>query len=76
MHNPSITSFNPLQPVVIRTIREVFDVAVNELEMRQGHASLPRDTRSKLARRIVDLARHGERDFDRLRTAALGDATA
>ncbi|MEQ1755539.1 MAG: hypothetical protein ABL973_15560 [Micropepsaceae bacterium] len=76
MHNPSITSFNPLQPVVIRTIREVFDVAVNELEMRQGHASLPTAARSKLARRIVDLARHGERDFDRLRTAALGEATA
>lgn len=76
MHNPSITSFNPLQPVVIRTIREVFDVAVNELEMRRGQQSLPTDARSRLARKIVELARHGERDFDRLRNAALGEEAA
>lgn len=76
MHNPSITSFNPLQPVVIRTIREVFDVAVNELEMRRGDSVLPKDARSKLAKKIVELARHGERDFDRLRTAALGEGNA
>lgn len=73
MHNPEITTFNPLQPIVVRTIREAFDDVVQELEQRRGELAppLPKDTRAKLARHLVELARHGERDFDRLRTAAL-----
>ena len=65
-----ITSFNALQPRVVRTIREAFDDAVKELEQRRGF-DVPEDARAKLARRLVDLARHGECDFQRLRTAAL-----
>ncbi len=73
MHNPQITSFNPLQPIVVRTIREAFDDVVQELEQRRGVQAppLPKDTRARLARQLVELARHGERDFDRLRMAAL-----
>ena len=73
MPNPSITSFNPLQPIVVRTIREAFDDAVQELEQRRGVQAppLPKDTRAKLARKVVELARHGEHDFERFRMAAL-----
>jgi hypothetical protein len=73
MHNPSITCFNPLQPVVVRTIREAFDTVVGELELRRGDQAppLPDSTRAKLARRLVELAKHGERDFERFRAAAL-----
>ena len=73
MHNPQITTFNPLQPNVVRTIREAFDDVVQELEQRRGvqASPLPKDMRAKLARQLVELARHGERDFDRLRMAAL-----
>jgi hypothetical protein len=65
-----ITSFNALQPRVVRTIREAFDDAVKEIEERRGY-DVPEDARAKLARRLVDLAKHGECDFQRLRTAAL-----
>jgi hypothetical protein len=65
-----ITSFNVLQPRVVRTIREAFDDAVKEIEERRGY-DVPEDARAKLARRLVDLAKHGECDFQRLRTAAL-----
>ena len=68
----NITSFNVLEPRVVRTIREAFDDAVSEIERRRGAAApLPEDTRAKLARRLVDLAKHGECDFQRLRSAAL-----
>jgi hypothetical protein len=65
-----ITSFNALQPRVVRTIREAFDDAVKEIEERRGY-DVPEDARAKLARRLVDLAKHGECDFQRLRMAAL-----
>jgi hypothetical protein len=70
MQDPEITSFNTLQPAVVRTIREAFDEAVKELEQRRA-SSLPEDARAKLARRLVDLAKHGECNFDKLRKAAL-----
>jgi hypothetical protein len=72
-HPHHITSFNVLQPSIVRTIREAFDDAVQELEQRRGAGAPPLsyDTRAKLARRLVDLARHGECDFQRLRMAAL-----
>jgi hypothetical protein len=67
----TITSFNVLEPRVVRTIREAFDDAVYEIEHRLGNGALPEDTRAKLARRLVELAKHGECDFQRLRSAAL-----
>lgn len=69
MSTTNITSFNVLQPKVVRTIREAFDEAVKELEARRGE--LPREAQARLARRIVELAKHGECDPQRLRAAAL-----
>lgn len=66
-----ITSFNNLQPTVVRTIREVFDEAVKELEARHGMGALPQEAQAKVARHIVDLAKHGECNRDKLRCAAL-----
>lgn len=70
MSYTDITSHNALPTSVVRTIREAFDDAVQEIEKRRG-AGVPEDTRAKLARRLVDLAKHGECDFQRLRMAAL-----
>jgi hypothetical protein len=69
MSTTNITSFNVLQPKVVRTIREAYDEAVRELEARRGE--LPKEAQAKVARRIVELARHGECDLQRLRAAAL-----
>jgi len=71
MEDPRITSYNVLQPNLVRTIREAFDDAVKELEERRAHTPLPEDARAMLARRLVELARHGECDFQRLRMAAI-----
>lgn len=65
-----ITSFNCLEPRVVRTIREAFDDVVRELEKRRG-ACVSEDVQAKVAKRLVDLARHGECDFQKLRSAAL-----
>jgi hypothetical protein len=70
MSYTDITTHNVLPTSVIRTIREAFDDAVQEFERRRGTGVTP-DTRAKLARRLVDLAKHGECDFQRLKTAAL-----
>ena len=53
--------------------REVFDDAVSELERRRGSegAPLPETMRAEVARRLVELARHGESDTERLRRAAI-----
>ena len=73
MHNDQITTFNRLRPDMVRAIREVFDDAVSELERRRGAGTppLPEAMRAELARRLVDLARHGESDAERLRRAAI-----
>jgi hypothetical protein len=77
MQNVQITIFNPLQPAVLRTMREAFDDAVRHIEQTNGSLScLSEDALSKLSRRIVDRARQGESDFNRLRSAALGIAAA
>lgn len=65
-----ITAYNCLEPIIVRNIKEAFDGAVKELETRRG-ANAPREAQAKLARAIVGLARSGERDVNRLRTAAL-----
>jgi hypothetical protein len=70
MSHTDITSFNVLEPRVVRTIREAFDDVVQEIQTRRG-ADVPQDTRAKLARKLVELARRGECDFQRLRSAAL-----
>ena len=73
MHNDQITTFNTLRPDMVRAIREVFDDAVSELERRRGSGTTPQpDTlRAELSRRLVELARHGESDAERLRRAAI-----
>jgi hypothetical protein len=73
MHNDQITTFNTLRPDMVRAIREVFDDAVSELERRRGSGTtpLPDTMRAELARRLVELARHGESDAERLRRAAI-----
>ncbi len=65
-----ITSFNVLEPRVVRTIREAFDEAVQEIQTRRG-VDVPEDTQAKLARQLVELARRGECDRQKLRSAAL-----
>ncbi len=71
MQDHDITSFNTLQPIVVRTIREAFDEAVKELEARRGLGALPEGERAKVARHLVELAKHGECNLERLRKAAL-----
>ena len=73
MHNDQITTFNRLKPEVVRAIREVFDDAVSELERRRGCVAspLPESMRAEVARRLVELARHGESDTETLRRAAI-----
>jgi len=69
MPHSAITSYNTLQPIVVRTIREAFDDAVREIEQRRG--ALPEYERAKVARHLVDMAKHGECSFERLRGAAI-----
>jgi hypothetical protein len=69
MSDSAITAFNTLQPAIVRTIREAFDDAVKEIETRRG--TLPDCERIKVARHLVDMAKHGECSFERLRGAAL-----
>ena len=73
MSNDQITTFNTLKPTMVRTIREVFDDAVRELETKRGCGAPPLSdkARAELARHLVDLARHGECDTVRLREAAV-----
>ena len=68
-----ITTFNTLKPTMVRAIREVFDDAVRELETRRGCDAPPLSDRARaeVARKLVDLARHGECDTGRLRQAAV-----
>ncbi len=73
MQNESITAYNCLQPSMVRTIREVFDDAVCEIERRRGENAppLPEKVRAEVARKIVELAKHGECDAERLRLAGI-----
>lgn len=68
MLNAQITNFNSLQPALVRTIREAFDDAVREAERKRP---LTESLRAQIARRIVELAKHGECDAARLRAEAL-----
>jgi hypothetical protein len=67
-----INTLNTVNFAAMRVIREAFDDAVKEVETRRGRSLLPYDdTRAKLARQILDLAKGGERDAIRLRDGAL-----
>jgi len=67
-----INTLNTVNFAAMRVIREAFDDAVKEAETRRGRSLLPSDeTRAKLARQILDLAKSGERDAIRLRDGAL-----
>jgi hypothetical protein len=69
MPDSAITSYNTLRPIVVRTIREAFDDAVKEIEQRRG--ALPECERAKIAHHLVEMAKHGECSFERLRGAAI-----
>ena len=69
----SITSHNALAPAVVRKIREAFDDAVKTVEDLRGPGAPPPsdDTRAKLAKTIVDMAKNGVCDVKRLRDETL-----
>ncbi|MEQ1865524.1 MAG: hypothetical protein ABL996_12860 [Micropepsaceae bacterium] len=74
MPNPTaVTSFNLLPPTLRRTIHTAYDDAMETLEARQGCDKwLAYETiRMTVARHIVEQARHGECDVQRLRESAL-----
>ncbi len=67
-----INTLNTVNFAAMRVIREAFDDALKEVQVRRGTAMPPSDdTRAKLARQILDLAKLGERDAIRLRDGAL-----
>jgi hypothetical protein len=70
-YSSSITCFNALPPALVRTIHEAFDDAVRVLDRSRPTSRGPDSERAKLARQIVELAKHGECDAIRLRDAAL-----
>lgn len=69
----SVTSFNLLPPVLRRTIHEAYDDAMEVLGTRQGcNQWLTYQTMSMtVARHIVEQAKQGECDVERLRVSAL-----
>lgn len=74
MPNPlAVTSFNLLPPVLRRTIHDAYDDAMEALDARRGSDNwLSYDTiRMTVARHIVEEARHGEHDVERLSRSAL-----
>jgi hypothetical protein len=72
MHqDQTITSYNALQPIVVRTIREAFEGAIGTLEQQHGPHAVTDYTRAALARQMVRLARAGECTAERLQTNAL-----
>lgn len=67
-----INTLNTVNFAAMRVIREAFDNAVKEIENRRGKSLSPSDdTRAKVARQILTLAKSGERDAIRLRDGAL-----
>jgi len=73
MPDNQITTFNTLKPTMVRAIREVFDDAVRELEKKRGAGAPPLsdEARAVLARKLVEMARHGECSAERLKSAAV-----
>lgn len=72
MQADKITIQNPLQPAILRAIREAFHEAIEEAaQRRRGHA-LSLEMEARVARHIVEAARKGVHDRNGLRDAALG----
>lgn len=74
MPNPhAVTSFNLLPPVLRRAIHDAYDDAMEALEARQGcDRWLTYETiRVTVAHHIVENAKHGESNVDRLCVGAL-----
>lgn len=69
----SITSFNALQPIIVRNIREAFDDTIKAVEESRGPGAPPpsNDVRAKISKMIVGMARHGVSDVRRLRDETL-----
>jgi hypothetical protein len=68
-----INTLNTVNFAAMRVMREAYDDALKQVQVRRGLPTLPADddTRSKLAQEILALAKHGERDVIRLRDGAL-----
>ena len=68
-----INTLNTVNFAAMRVMREAFDDALKEVQVRRGLPTPPTDdeTRAKLAKQILTLAKHGERDAIRLRDGAL-----
>ena len=68
-----INTLNTVNFAAMRVMREAFDDALKEVQVRRGLVTPPTDddTRAKLAQEILALAKHGERDAIRLRDGAL-----
>jgi hypothetical protein len=69
----SINTLNTVNFAAMRVMREAFDDALKQVQVRRGLPIVPYDddTRSRLAKEILSLARRGERDAIRLRDGAL-----
>ena len=69
----AVTSYNLLPPVFRRAIHEAYDDAMVALGTRQGDDRWLTFERMSMtvARHIVEQAKHGECDVDRLRVSAL-----
>ena len=69
----AVTSFNQLPPTLRRTIHNAYEDAMETLEARHGRDKwLTYETiRMTVSRHIVEQARHGECDVQRLRENAL-----
>ena len=68
-----INTLNTVNFAAMRVMREAYDDALKQVQVRRNLPTLPTDddTRSKLAQEILALAKHGERDVIRLRDGAL-----
>jgi hypothetical protein len=72
MQTDKITIQNPLQPAILRVIREAFDAAIEEAALRRRGHALSLEMEARVAKHIVETARKGVNDRDGLRDAALG----
>ena len=69
----AVTSFNLMPPLLRRTIHDAYDDVMDALEARHGRDNwVTYETiRVTVARHIVEQAKHGECDVERLRQSAL-----
>lgn len=69
----AVTSFNLLPPHFRRAIHDAYDDTMETLETRYGCGRwlTYESVRMTVARHIVDQAKHGECDVERLRESAL-----